>query len=141
MKRAAAVSIVALVTVIFAACSSIAPVKVNAGEQCFRCRRIIDDARLAGELIDRNGFVAKFRAPGCMAKYLATHPDERGAVYVTDYTSGRMVPPESALFVPVLLNRNTGERDYQAYRERADADAAASEAQPVTWAAVMTVSR
>jgi hypothetical protein len=125
------------------ACSTIAPVKVSAGEQCFRCRRIIDDTRLAGELIDNNGFVAKFRAPGCMAKYLAAHPNERGAVYVTDYASGRMVPPESALYVPVLVNRDTGERDYQAYRQRSDADAAAYQrgTRPVSWTSVMTASR
>jgi hypothetical protein len=100
-------------------------------------------ARLAGELIDRNGFVAKFRAPGGMAKYLAAHPDEQGALYVTDYTSGRMLPPDSALFVPVLVNRDTGEREYQAYRQRPDADGAAFEAHtlPVSWTTVMTASR
>ncbi len=142
MKRSATALII-VPAVVLLSCSSIAPVKVNAGEQCFRCRRIITETRLAGELIDRNGFVSKFRAPGCMAKYLAGHPDETGAVYVTDYATGRMLGPEAAMFVPVLVNRHTGERDYQAYREQAAAEAAALEAgtQPVSWASVMTASR
>ena len=132
----------ALVVVVGAAlmsCTSIAPMKVNAGDQCFRCRRTIQDARLAGETINDNGFVSKFRAPGCMAKYLVSHPDESGTIFVTDYTSGKMVAPESAWFVPVLLNRDTGERDYRAYRRDTDAMAAAVDAHtaPVRWSAVI----
>jgi hypothetical protein len=120
-------------------CTSIAPMKVNAGDQCFRCRRTIQDARLAGETINDNGFVSKFRAPGCMAKYLVSHPDERGAIYVTDYASGKMVDPDSAWFVPVLLNRDTGERDFRAYRHDTAAMAAALEAHtaPVRWSVVI----
>jgi hypothetical protein len=92
--------------VVFAltSCSSIAPVKVNAGDQCFRCRRTITDGRLAGETIDSSGFVSKVRAPGCMAKYLVQHPEETGVVFVTDYTTGKMIGPERALFVPVVLD-------------------------------------
>ena len=130
---------VSLATLVMASCSSIVPIKVNAGDQCFRCRRIILDARSAGEVIDRNGFVSKFRAPGCMAKYLAAHPEETGAVFVTDYATGKFVAPESAPFVPVLVNRDTGERDYVAFRHAADADVAAGRANtvPYTWSAVM----
>src|SRR5689334_21067722 len=95
-------------------CSAMAPVKVNAGDQCFRCRRSIIDERLAAETIDANGFVSKFRAPGCMAKYLVAHPNETGIVFVTDYVTGRMISPDAAFFVPVLLDRNTGEREYRA---------------------------
>ena len=60
-------------------------------------------------------------------------------VYVTDFRSGKMLRPEEARFVPVVLSRDTGERDYQAYRRQADADAAASEAntQPVSWPTVV----
>lgn len=131
--------VVAALAVAAASCSTFAPVKVSAGDQCFRCRRIILDTRLAGEVINPNGFVSKFRAPGCMAKYLAAHPQETGAVYVTDYSTGKMINPESALFVPVLVNRDTGERDYRAYREQAEADAVAFEAHtlPYEWSAVM----
>ena len=133
----------ALAAAALASCSTIAPVKVTAGDQCFQCRRIIQDERLAGEVVGGGGFVAKFRAPGCMAKYLAAHPEENGTVFVTDYASGRMVRPDAAFFVPVLLDRNTGERDYRAYRDRAAADAAATEAQsaPVDWRTVIEKAR
>lgn len=59
--------LVTLATLTVSACSSIARVRVNAGDQCFRCRRAILETRRAAEVIDRNGFVAKFRAPLCMA--------------------------------------------------------------------------
>src|SRR4051812_31210211 len=88
------------VTLLLASCSSVAPVKVTAGDQCYRCRRIISDERVAGELIVGN-FVSKFRAPGCMAKYLVDHPTERGATFVTDYTTGKMIAPDTAFFVPL----------------------------------------
>lgn len=134
---------VAVATLFLASCSSFAPVRVTAGEQCFRCRRTVLDARLAGEVIDRNGFVEKFRAPGCMAKYLVAHPDETGAIYVTDYATGKMVSPDQALFVPVLLDRDRGEYDYRAYRLKADADAAALQVKsaPVDWKTVLDKAR
>jgi hypothetical protein len=120
-------------------CGTITPVKVNAGEQCFRCRRPIIDERLAAETIDRNGFVSKFRAPGCLAKYIVTHPNETATVFVTDYATGRMIGPESAVFVPFLLDRNTGEREYRAFRVNADAQVPAGEAGsvPVDWKTVV----
>jgi len=43
-------------------CRAMAPVKVNAGGQCFRCRRSILDERLAAETIDANGFASKFHS-------------------------------------------------------------------------------
>jgi hypothetical protein len=134
---------VAIAAVALASCSTIAPVKVSVGDQCFRCRRSIQDARLAGEVIGGSGFVAKFRAPGCMAKYLAAHPEETGTVFVTDYTTGKMVRPDTALFVPVVLDGNTGERDYRAYRVKAAADEAAIDAKtvPYDWKAVLEKGR
>ena len=124
-------------------CTSVAPVRVSAGDQCFRCRRTIMDTRFAGETIEPNGFVSKFRAPGCMAKYLVAHPDERGAVFVTDYTSGKMVSPDAALFVPVLIDPATGEREYRAYQQKADADGAAVREHtiPVAWSVVLEKAR
>jgi hypothetical protein len=124
-------------------CSSITPVKVSAGDQCFRCRRAVVDERLAGETIDANGFVAKFRAPGCMAKYLVTHPSETGAEFVTDYATGKMISPDAAFFVPVVLDPNTGERDYRAYRLKPDANVAATGlgSAPVDWKTVLDKAR
>ena len=63
-------------------CSSVSPVAVNAGDQCFRCRQIILDTQIAGEMIDPSGMPAKFRSTGCLTKYLADHPKETGALFV-----------------------------------------------------------
>jgi hypothetical protein len=132
----------AMSSVVLLSCSSVAPVKVVTGEQCFRCRRPIVNERFASETIagdSRSRFVSKFRGPGCMAKYLVAHPDEKPVVYVTDYASGRMIEPDAAFFVSELVDRNTGETEYRAYRLQADARTAAAELRttPVTWGAVL----
>src|ERR1051326_6125583 len=72
------------------ACSSARPVKIAAGDQCFRGRRIISDTRLAAESLGGSGLVSKFKAPGCMATYLAMNPPGNDALFVTDYATGRM---------------------------------------------------
>jgi hypothetical protein len=125
-----------------ASCSSVAPVKVTAGDQCFRCRRTIVDERVAGEMITGT-FVSKFRAPGCMAKYLVDHPDESGTVFVTDYTTGKMIGANEAYYVPLLVNTSTGERDYRAFRLKSVADMAASnlETTAVDWKTVLERAR
>ena len=120
-------------------CSSVHAVAIHAGDQCFRCRRPIVEIAAAAELLDGNRFASKFRAPGCLAKYLAAHPEETGTTFVSDYATGKWIRPERARFVPVLLNRDTGEWDYRAFFNRADADAAAMEFRtvPIEWSAVM----
>jgi hypothetical protein len=125
------------------ACSSIAPVKIAAGDQCFRCRRYISDERVATETIDANRFVSKFRGPGCMAKYLVSHPDEKSTVFVTDYTTGKMVAPDAAFYVSDVVDRRTGETDYRAYRVKTEADAYAAEAHAtaIGWDAVLDKAR
>jgi hypothetical protein len=124
-------------------CTSIAPVKVNAGEQCFRCRRVIADPQVAGEIV--NGSLAtKYRGPGCLAKYLAAHPDETGAVFVTDFTTGKMFPAANGVYVPVVVDPNTGEKDYRAFKNAADAATAADarlHAAPVDWTTVLAQAR
>jgi hypothetical protein len=139
MKRAHSVCL-GLATLAMLSCSSIAPVKIAAGDQCFRCRRYINDEKVATETIDTNHFVSKFRGPGCMAKYLASHPDEKSTIFVTDYATGRMIAPEAAFFVAQVVDRQTQETDYRAYRDRSAADAFAAEthAQAITWDAVLT---
>lgn len=123
-------------------CSSVRPIEVQAGDQCFRCRRPIVERAMAAEQIDGH-FVSKFRAPGCMAKYLMDHPGETGTRFVTDYPSGKWMRPEQALFVPTLVNRDTGEWDYRAFLNKADADAAAAESHtaPIDWKAVLEKAR
>ena len=127
----------AMMAVAAMACSTIAPVRITAGDQCFQCRRTIDDTRLAAERV--TGFVEKFKAPGCMAKYIVAHPDETGPIFVTDFATDRMVTPDQAFFVPFTLNAVTGETDYRAYLAKADADKAAFELHtvPVTWQTVL----
>jgi hypothetical protein len=125
--RIAPITMLGLASLALVSCTAtIAPVKINAGDQCFRCRRIIAETRLATEQI-QGGLTSKYRAPGCMAKYLVAHPDEGGTLFVTDYATGKMIRPAEAIFVPVLLDSLTGESDYRAYKDSADASAAARE--------------
>jgi hypothetical protein len=44
---------------------------------------------VATETIDSNRFVSKFRGPGCMAKYLVAHPEQRPTVFVTELQHGQ----------------------------------------------------
>jgi hypothetical protein len=129
--------------ILAASCSTVAPVKITAGDQCIRCRRTIQDTRMAGELVYKGGLVEKFRAPGCMAKYLATYPATTADAFVTDFTSGQLVKARDAVFVRVLVDPNTGETDYRAYKVQADADAAARELQAATvdWNVVLQKAR
>jgi len=130
-------------TVFLTACTSAAPVKVTTGDQCFRCRRTITDDRTAGEMV-QGTFVSKFKAPGCMAKYLVDHPDERGTLFVTDYNSGKLIAPERAYFVPLTVNVATGERDYRAFRDAAAASSAAADLKTNTvldWKTVLERAR
>ena len=119
--------------------SAVRPIAIQAGDQCFRCRRPIVERAMAAELMDGNRLASKFRAPGCLAKYLADHPDETGTVFVTDYVTGNWIRPDQARFVPVVVNRDTGESDYRAYVKQAEADAAALALRttPVDWNVVM----
>jgi hypothetical protein len=130
-------------TLAMLSCSTIAPVKITAGDQCFRCRRYISDERVATETIDSNRFVSKFRGPGCMAKYLVIHPDDISTAFVTDYTTGRMIAPNGAFYVSEVVDRKNGETDYRAYKVKTEADAyaALSHASPITWDEVLDKAR
>ena len=141
--RAHTVTFLAIGALAALSCTSVRPVAIHDGDQCFRCRRPIVERAMAAELLDGNRFASKFRAPGCMARYLADHPDETGTTFVTDYATGKWIRPERALFVPVLLNRDTGEMDYHAFFNQADADSAAagSHTVPIGWKTVMDKAR
>ena len=141
--KLAPIACLGFATLVTVSCSSVSPVKVEAGEQCYRCRRSITNERVAGEAVFGPQFVAKFRGPGCMAKYLVSHPDEKPALFVTDYSSGKMIAPERAFYVSELVDRNTGETDYRAYSQQTDAAAFAAEthATPIAWNAVLEQAR
>lgn len=133
----------ALSSVVVLSCAP-GPVKLTGSDYCYRCRRYISNERLASETVGGNPrFVAKFRGPGCMAKYLVDHPEDTAVVYVTDYTSGKMIRPAKALFVSEVVDRNTGETEYRTYRNEADARAAAAElnAPALTWEEVLDGAR
>jgi hypothetical protein len=121
---------------------SIRPVAIHEGDQCFRCRRPIVEKATAAEMIDGT-LASKFRAPGCMAKYLVEHPGETGTTFVTDFATGKWVRPDQASFVPVVVNPNTGETDYHAFLNKADADAAAAGSHTVAidWKTVLEKAR
>lgn len=137
--NAARMAIFGVVSLAMLSCSSVAPVKIAVGDQCFRCRRTIFNERVATETIATNGFVSKYRGPGCMAKYLVAHPDEKATIFVTDYSTGKMIPHDVAFYVKEVVDRNTGETDYRAYKEQTQANLAASElkTQYVRWAEVL----
>lgn len=124
-------------------CSSVKPVQVSAGDSCYRCRRVILETRLAGEMVDPNGLAYKFRAPGCMAKYVAEHPNEKGAMFVTDWTTGHMIDPERATFVPFIIEENSMERDYKAFLKKDEAEAFAKQqkATALDWKTVIEKAR
>jgi hypothetical protein len=139
--RATRTVLVAAFTLGALACTTVRPVKINAGEQCFRCRRTIIETRLAAERI--TGFVEKFRAPGCMANYVVSNPVDNAPIFVTDYSTGTMVDANAASFVPVILDDITGERDYRAYALRPDAVSAAEQLHtvPIDWHTVLERAR
>jgi hypothetical protein len=141
MKPAAVIAYA--MSIVAVACASARPVKIAEGDQCFRCKRIITDARLGAETLGSSGLVSKFKAPGCMATYLASHPSPDDALWVTDYTTGKMIPPKRATFVPVIVNRDTGERDFRAYLDPRHAEVAAMDfhTAPTNWEGVLAFGR
>jgi hypothetical protein len=117
---------VIVVAALAAACSSLHPVAIQAGDRCFRCRQTIVETRLAAELIDHYGAPFPFRTSGCLAKHVKANPGDKILTFVTDFPSGRMIPAADAWFVPVSLTnpeRRFPEADYQAYKSRAAAEA------------------
>lgn len=133
-----AISVV--VVLALAACSSLRPLPIQAGDTCFGCRQMIVDTKLAAEIIDANGHAYKFRTVECMAKYIANHPDESLAgVWVTDYNSGRFVAAGNATYVRGVIDESRMERNYFAFRSATDAAAFAEEraSTAVDWSTVL----
>jgi hypothetical protein len=103
-------------------CTSVTPVPIRVGDVCESCRRQILDVKIAAEIVPPPGRLAmKFRTVSCMARYLHEHPRENGAAYVTDFTSGRLIPARTAVFVKSEIDQNTKELDYFAFRDVAAA--------------------
>jgi hypothetical protein len=100
------------------------PQTIGEGEICFKCRRVITNAKLAAEIMDGT-LPTKYKTVGCMAAYIAKHPSSDSTYYVTDFSSGGLIDARHAFYVPVVVNDKTGERDYRAYYSHGMADIAA----------------
>ena len=135
--------VVGFATLVLVSCTTVTPVSVRSGDQCYRCRRTIIDERAAAEIVGAGGFVEKFRGPGCLAKYMAAHPEEKGVVFVTDYVTGKMMSPTEAFYVQYVVEANSNEQGYRAFRVKADADAFAKAERTATmdWNTVLAKSR
>jgi hypothetical protein len=123
--------------------AAVAP-KVQAGDTCYRCHRVIQDTKLAGEMIERNDRVETtypFRTAACMAKYLRVSPVSKSTtIFVTDYRTGHMLEAGSAWFVPTTLTSADGkttEADFIAFASREDANNFRPDVPSRRWAQVL----
>lgn len=128
----------AIILFVAAACSSVRPVAIRAGDVCENCRQTIVDTSLAGEILEPNGLALKFKTVRCMAKYLHEHRVNVAEIFVTDFTSKRLVSARRAVFVPAEVQGSTV-REYHAFSDVKSAVAFAREKQasPVDWPSVM----
>jgi hypothetical protein len=126
---------------VMVACSGIQPAQISAGDVCFRCRRIINEPRVAAEVVDSDGRAFKFRTAGCMAKFLKANPSQEFAgIFATDYATGRLVKVTAVQFVPSMIGEGRDQAmDYVAYyAQEGAADAVRrANATPVTWEKVL----
>jgi hypothetical protein len=120
-----------------------APESIAEGEICFRCRRVITEDRLAGEILTPD-VPLKYKAPLCMARFVVSTPlSDRARVLVTDFASGALIPADRAWYVPIVVDARTGEAEYRAYRMRKSAENAADElgVRTVRWDSVLAHAR
>lgn len=133
MKRTA----LALVVLLVAGCSSLPPAPIAVGDTCTQCGRTIRNTRLATEIVDSGGLAWKFRTAECMAKYIVARNPDTAVIYVTDYTTGRVVKASAVTFVPSMLvvDGKDKTREYVAYysSQAAAAAAAREKTTPVEW--------
>jgi copper chaperone NosL len=116
-------SLVLVGALAMAACSSYKPIPVASGDLCFRCQRPINDVRLAGQVIAKNGHAMKFKTPKCMATYIRDHKDDVAEIFVTDYSTGRMMKASRARFVPAMVGAGKERgQDYLAFGLKAEAE-------------------
>jgi hypothetical protein len=133
-----------LIVAVVAGCASIAPAKVQSGDSCYRCHRVIQDSKLAAEIMEQGDRVVTsypFRTAGCLAKYLKGNPAGKSStIYVTDYRTGHMLEAGSAWFVPTTLTSADGKKsepDFIAFGSQADAAAFGKSLFAKRWAQVV----
>jgi hypothetical protein len=110
--------VVALFLCVTVSCSSVTPVAIRSGDLCEGCRRVIQNVKIAAEIVPPNGRLAmKFRTVSCMARYIHEHGNTGGVVFVTDYENERLIEARSAIFVRSEIDENTKELDYYAFKD------------------------
>ena len=93
-------------TVFLAVSCQRAPEPIAEGEICHRCRRVITEDRLAGEILTPD-VPLKYKAPLCMARFVVSTPlSQRARILVTDYPSGAMIDASRAWYVPIVTCRH-----------------------------------
>ena len=130
-------------TVFLAVSCQRAPESIAEGEICHRCRRVITEDRLAGEILTPD-VPLKYKAPLCMARFVVSTPlSQRARILVTDFATGAMIAADRAWYVPIVVDPRTGEAEYRAYRTRALAQQAAGElgVRTVRWDSVLAHAR
>jgi copper chaperone NosL len=70
-------------------------------DACDFCRMTVSDVRYGAEVVARTGRVYTFDSIECVASWVMSSPLASGAkgVWVADYSTGALVPADSALFV------------------------------------------
>ena len=119
------------------------PESIAEGEICYRCRRVITEDRLAGEILTPD-VPLKYKAPLCMARFVVSTPlSDRARILVTDFATGAMIAADRAWYVPIIVDSYTHEAEYRAYRSRHVAEQAAGElgVGAVKWQSVMAHAR
>jgi hypothetical protein len=119
------------------------PESIAEGEICHRCRRVITEDRLAGEILTPD-VPLKYKAPLCMARFVVSTPlSDRARIFVTDFATGAMIHADRAWYVPIIVDDHTHEAEYKAYRSRKLAELAAEELGTTTvrWDSVMAHAR
>jgi hypothetical protein len=134
----------ALLAMLAIGCSSLPPAPIAAGDTCTRCGRVIRETRIAAEIIDSGGRAFKFRTVACLAKHLVEKDPDASVIYVTDYTSGRLVKAKAVTYVPTTITDGTGKTvEYLAYYSTAAARTAAEREKttPIKWDQVLEEAR
>ncbi|MGE0040723.1 MAG: nitrous oxide reductase accessory protein NosL [Vicinamibacterales bacterium] len=139
-----ALSVLILAATVAAGCAAPRPTDVVRGEACWRCRRPINNVRLATEFVADSGIGSKFRSVHCLSTWIAQQAAVPGGrFYVTDYGTGEWIRADQATYVNIVVDTNTMARDFVAFAvPSAAAELARVEhAQTLDWNAVLEVGR
>ena len=119
------------------------PESIAEGEICHRCRRVITEDRLAGEILTPD-VPLKYKAPLCMARFVVSTPlSDRARILVTDFATGALISADRAWYVPIIVDGYTHEAEYKAYRSRKAAEEAAEDlgTKIVRWDSILAHAR